>query len=191
MAAPADILSGLLFPAIGGNPGVTSNAGSPVDTSGFGSFTTFGNGSGLDLSSLTGSQTGGFDLSSFGGGGASGLGGSGGGSTPVLDAFGNPTGGSSGSPMSGLTNASFLLPQDQQPGATSSESGAISPGQAGIDQNGPSAMSQLFGAIGNLFQRAGLIVLGVVLIGIGAYFLARPALERAGAKVAKAAATVA
>lgn len=164
------------------------SAGSPFQLADFGSFTTFGNGG------IMGGGSG----SPLGGGSGTPLGG---GNSTVLDAFGNPTSGGSNASgsdplsmlggaggISGIIPSSFLtgfaLPQDQQPGATG-ESGAISPGQLGMNQNGPSAMSQLFGAVGNLMQRAGLVVLGVVLIGIGAWFLARPAVERAGAKIAK------
>lgn len=40
-----------------------------------------------------------------------------------------------------------------------------------------SPMSQIFTAIDNFFQRAGFIALGIILIAIGAFFLARPQVE--------------
>lgn len=51
-----------------------------------------------------------------------------------------------------------------------------------------SPMSRIFDAVNNFFQRAGFIFLGIILIAIGTYFVARPQVEGAARKVAAAAA---
>lgn len=66
--------------------------------------------------------------------------------------------------------------------------------QAAIDANGNpvgsglSPLSSIFASIGNLFQRFGYILLGIILVGIGAYFLARPQFNAVVSKAGKVAA---
>lgn len=78
---------------------------------------------------------------------------------PYLTALGGAAPGASGSGGSAAGGSAGGL------------TGTTATGQATTAQ---SPLSAIFGAIGNLFQQFGFIVLGGLLVGVGAWYLAKP-----------------
>lgn len=85
------------------------------------------------------------------------------------------------SPFSGespVTNDPQFNPVPSSPSPTNPGAPGSNPDTGGaplplINPDALSAMSKIFAAIGDLFQRGGFIILGVVLLAIGAYAMTR------------------
>lgn len=114
--------------------------------------------------------------------------------------FNLSNGGSNFSPWSTFNNGSYLPFLNQLTGSGNATDvggvvGNLFGSQAPVadalgntSSSNASPMSQIFTAIENFFQRASFILFGIILVGIGLYFLARPKVEAVGRKIAKAAA---
>jgi len=105
-------------------------------------------------------------------------------------AFSISKGGTTFQPWSTYTNGMYL-PYAQQlgiggagsssasTGTTSSGSGGSSGSLSGTSATGQAIQSQsplsaIFASIGNIFQSAGLLMLGIVLVAVGAWYVAKP-----------------
>lgn len=65
-------------------------------------------------------------------------------------------------------------PSPFSPGGGGSSSGLTGTSATGQPTTAQSPLSAIFGAIGNLFQSAGLLILGAILVAIGAWYTAKP-----------------
>lgn len=102
-------------------------------------------------------------------------------------AFRISNGGTNWQPWSTYTNGMYL-PYAQQlglasggsssggsPAASSGSSGSLSGTSAtGQPITSQSPLSAIFASIGNIFQSAGLLMLGIALVAVGAWYIAKP-----------------